>query len=722
MSAGAVPNPQTPAAASPTQSATISMAALLPSLHRLDQLLAAAIKAADAAYGTKAASDPYRGLYVSGEDVQRLLGRVPGAPLLAPESGALPARPQVESPLTKLRAQFGLTDFDLDVILLALAPEIDVRYDRLYAYLQDDVTRRKPTVDLALNLLCDSKEARWNQRSRFLSSSPLMQHGLIHAVPDPAQTQPSLLAYFLKLDEPVVRVLMGQACLDARIAAFSEWKDAAAEGFSEAYATLTSLAAESDANGTPLCLYFQGPEGAGQAAALDSISHQLGRKVLAVDLAGIPAGAPELDKALASILREAQLLDSILYFEHVDSLRTPDRTGTIESLWPSVAQAPGIVILSGSQPWPAAWAGTAVTVPFAVQDFAGRRAAWRNHLAGTGISVADSDLDGLAGSFRFTQDQIANTVASTRQARIRANGATAAPPTVADLFASARAQSAGNMGSLARRVEPLYTWSDIVLPPDQIVQLREICSQARHRNVVFGTWGFDRKISYGKGLNVLFSGPPGTGKTMAAEIIANELQLWLYKIDLSQVVSKYIGETEKNLSRIFNEARMTNAIIFFDEADALFGKRSEVRDAHDRYANIEISYLLQKMEEYEGISILATNLRQNLDHAFARRLSISVDFPFPDEASRLRIWKSIWPQETPLTPNLDLRFVSAQYKLSGGSVKNVALAASFMAAEENAAVDTPHLLRAVRREFQKMGKSMHKTEFGEYASLVEVPA
>jgi SpoVK/Ycf46/Vps4 family AAA+-type ATPase len=229
-----------------------------------------------------------------------------------------------------------------------------------------------------------------------------------------------------------------------------------------------------------------------------------------------------------------------------------------------------------------------------------------------------------------------------------------------------------------------------------------------------GDWGFDRKLSLGKGLCVLFAGPPGTGKTMAAEIIANELRLDVYKIDLSQVVSKYIGETEKNLSRIFSEARATNAIIFFDEADALFGKRSEVRDAHDRYANIEIAYLLQKMEEYEGVSILATNLRQNLDPAFTRRLTFSVDFPFPDEASRLLIWQSIWPKETPLDSNLDLKFVSAQFKLSGGSVKNIALAAAFRAAEEGNKVGTVHLLKAVRREFQKMGKSVPKAEFGPY--------
>jgi SpoVK/Ycf46/Vps4 family AAA+-type ATPase len=206
---------------------------------------------------------------------------------------------------------------------------------------------------------------------------------------------------------------------------------------------------------------------------------------------------------------------------------------------------------------------------------------------------------------------------------------------------------------------------------------------------------------------------------MAAEVIARALHLDLYRIDLSQIVSKYIGETERNLNKVFSEARTSNAILFFDEADALFGKRSEVRDAHDRYANIEISYLLQKMEEYEGVSILATNLKQNLDEAFTRRLSFTVEFPFPDETSRLSIWQRIWPAKTPRARGLDLDFVARRFKLSGGSIKNVAVAAAFLAAREpDGEVRTEHLLRAARREFQKMGKTLSAVEFGDYAAAV----
>jgi SpoVK/Ycf46/Vps4 family AAA+-type ATPase len=245
-----------------------------------------------------------------------------------------------------------------------------------------------------------------------------------------------------------------------------------------------------------------------------------------------------------------------------------------------------------------------------------------------------------------------------------------------------------------------------------LAQLREICNQVKYRRVVYGEWGFDRKLSLGKGVNVLFSGPPGTGKTMAAEVIANELQLDLYKIDLSQVVSKYIGETEKNLDRIFTAAQNANAILFFDEADALFGKRSEVKDAHDRYANIEIGYLLQKMEEYQGMAMLATNLRQHMDEAFVRRIGAIVEFPFPDAEYRQQIWEVIFPQAAPLAEDVNFGILARQVKLAGGNIKNIALAAAFYAAEAGEVIRMQHLIQAARREYQKLGRTWNESEWG----------
>ena len=264
---------------------------------------------------------------------------------------------------------------------------------------------------------------------------------------------------------------------------------------------------------------------------------------------------------------------------------------------------------------------------------------------------------------------------------------------------------------MARKITPEYKWGDIVLPADRLEQLREVCNHVKYRDRVYGKWGFGRKLSLGKGLSVLFAGPSGTGKTMAAEIIAGELGLDLYKIDLSTVVSKYIGETEKNLSRIFIEAETSNAILFFDEADALFGKRSEVKDSHDRYANIENGYLLQRMEEYEGVVILATNFRKNMDEAFVRRLHFTVEFPFPNEEDRRRIWERIWPQDTPKSSALNLDFMARRFELTGGNIRNIALASAFLAADNRNMVDMTHLLHATKREYQKMGKVVSESEF-----------
>jgi SpoVK/Ycf46/Vps4 family AAA+-type ATPase len=249
-------------------------------------------------------------------------------------------------------------------------------------------------------------------------------------------------------------------------------------------------------------------------------------------------------------------------------------------------------------------------------------------------------------------------------------------------------------------------------------QLEEICAFVRHKETIYSEWGFNKKLSLGKGLNILFAGPSGTGKTLAAEIIAGEVGLDLYKIDLSGIVSKYIGETEKNLKKIFGEAETCNAILFFDEADALFGKRSEVNDSHDRYANIEVNYLLQQMEEHEGTIILASNYKKNLDDAFIRRLQFAVEFPIPDEAARKEIWIGMFPEKTRLGEDVDFNFLS-KFKLAGGNIKNIALLAAVMAADDSGVIGIKEILRALKREFQKMGKICTPADFGTYYEMVK---
>jgi AAA+ superfamily predicted ATPase len=704
---------------------------LLSALKHLNQLLDRAIATAEDAYGQEAVANPYRGLYISPEEVERILSREVGAPTLRPEEApteqAVPAAPAYNSRLAWLEQSFALSAFDMNVLLIALAPELDLRYERLYAYLQDDVTRRRPTVDLALNLLCTSAEDRLARGVHFAPDGPLVYHGLLHLVPDPHQLQPPLLSHYLKLDEQIIRFLLGRGGLDARLQPCCSIVEPATvlEGLplpAEMKRALPALLIQAWEQQQPLRLHFHGPRGAGKRRTAEALAGETGVPLLLVDLARARTVCPDLGPLLQLILREAWFQGALLYLDRVDSLRDGQPSIQYDHLLDALAGDAGITVLAGEKPWvpPGRESVTVISVPFPIPQFAQRREYWRANLTYAGINLNGEGLDALAGRFRLTPGQIDEAVVSAGnranwreacQGDRRSPAQSDGRPTLDDLFAAARAQSGHDLAALAHKIEPVYTWEDIVLPADILAHLREICQRVAHRHRVLGEWGFDSKLSLGKGITALFAGPSGTGKTMAAEIIANELGLDLYKIDLSGVVSKYIGETEKNLERIFGAAENANAILLFDEADALFGKRSEVRDSHDRYANIEISYLLQKMEEYEGIAILATNLRQNLDESFVRRLAFTVHFPFPDEDSRARIWAGVWPQTMPLVDDIDFHLLARQFKLSGGNIRNIALAAAFLAAEDGNMVTMAHVLHGTRREYQKMGKALSVGDF-----------
>lgn len=692
---------------------------------RLDRLIERAVAAAERMYGS--ADDPFRGLHITLADVERLLGRAPGAPTLWVSGDEVEASSVGETErLAWLARTFDLTAFDLDVLLLALAPELDLRYERLYAYLQDDVTRRRPTVDLALNLLCASAGERLARRARFAPDAPLVRHALMHLTPDPNQVEPPLLAHYLKMDEQIARLMLDEANLDRRLAPFCELNDsimtvnelAASEELKRA---LRALARQAQQSTRPLRLFFRGAPGAGRRTAAAALAQLVSGPLLIANLERAPGAGDSFIQLLHLLFREARLLGAVLYLDGIDALHgTPRHRDLIDAL----AGAAGITIMAGSQPWvPGGRTPDGVlTVTVALPDLAVRRDSWAVNLLTHGVTIDERDLDTLAARFRMTPVQIANAAATAQgYASMRAPetdqaaAAQMAPaPDIDDLFAAARAQAGHELAGLARKVEPRATWDDIVLPDDTKAQLQELCQWVAQRERVLGAWGFGQKLSHGTGVSVLFAGSSGTGKTMAAEIMAGKLGLDLYEIDLAGVVSKYIGETEKNLDQIFAAAENANAILFFDEADALFGKRSEVNDSHDRYANIEISYLLQKIEQYQGLAILATNLRENLDDAFVRRLAFVVHFPFPDEAERRLIWARIWPSAKLLSDDVDLDFLARQFKLSGGNIKNIALAAAFLAADGEQ-VRMEHLLHATEREYQKLGKILSEAElYGAY--------
>ncbi len=709
---------------------------LLPVLHRLDLLLEQAIQTNEVGQGADVAFDLYRGFYIDPAEAARLLKRTPGASLYArsglPAALCEAALRDAGSRLARLQREFGLSAFDVDLIVIALAPEIDLRYERIYAYLQDDVSRRRPSVDLALNLLCANAADKLARRVHFAPDAPLVQQGLIHLIADRDKPQPPLLAYDLRLDEQIVTFLIGQQTLDSRLASCCRWvmpQEMAAMGqppppIAQA---LTTLVRARWTQQKPVRVYLHGPRGNNKRSIARAVAAATRLPLLEVNLAQGVEADTQVEWLPRLVLRAARLRGALIYLDNLDALLSgPQQTGW-QRLMAAMSDHAGVILMTGTLPWPGSERTPTgvMTVACDLPTYADRRAYWQAQLAAAGVVLPPDDLDILADRFRLTFTQITETLTLGIQfAQWRA--ATTAPgapplhaaPSLDDLFAAARTQTGHDLAALVQKLDPVYTWEDIVLPPDSMAQLREICRRVAQQQRVLAEWGFGQKLSRGKGIHALFTGASGTGKTMAAEIIAKDLGLDLYRIDLSSVVSKYIGETEKNLDRIFTAAAAANAILFFDEADALFGKRSEVKDAHDRYANIEISYLLQKMEEYEGVVILATNLRNNLDSAFVRRMAFIVQFPQPDETDRLRIWQTVWPQAMPLAPDLDLAFMARQFKLSGGNIKNIALAAAFFAADDGQRVTNHHLMLATRRELQKMGKMVVPQEFGSYAHLI----
>ena len=518
-------------------------------------------------------------------------------------------------------------------------------------------------MDLALNLFTTSPTERLNEIAHFLSDAPLFRHALVELVPDPSAPSPPLLAHALRVDEQILLFLLGVSAVDRRLAPYVTLTTAT--GLEPDRDGLGTLVQRARAEHEPLRLYLQAPSGSGKLAAARVAASRAGQHILECSALTFPLD--DEGRRLRLLLREAWLQDAVLYLADVDAWTGTGPAEQHERLREALEPFTGTLILAGSAPWVPGTLGLSrvIPIPFTPLSPSHRARYWCEALATLGCDVEEPALEELGARYRLTRRQIedAATVAvsaarlrATTSSRTKGRRRTGIPaPTVTELSLAARRQSGHALAALATRIEPVHCWSDLVLPESVLAQLRELLDRVIHRERVLGTWGFGARLSRGKGVNALFSGPSGTGKTMAAEIVAGELGLDLYRVELAGVVSKYIGETERNLDRIFAAAERTDGIVFFDEADALFGKRSEVHDSHDRYANLEISYLLQRMEEYDGTAILSTNLRANLDQAFVRRLAFSIHFPFPDEDGRRAIWDRVWPEQVPRSDDIDLR-------------------------------------------------------------------
>ncbi len=604
----------------------------------------------------------------------------------SPETPAEAAEAAGPWALDTLAAAFGLSLFERDLLLVCAGVELDAAFGQLCADAQGDPIRAEPTFGLALAAL---RGAHW---SALTPAAPLRYWRLVELGPGPGLTRSPL-----RIDERVLHHLVGLDHLDERLAGLvTACRAGPAEVPSQREAAERAAAAwASDARGEFPLIQFCGPDPAGRLAAAVSACEAAGVRPYTLAAELLPANPTDLDTLVRLWDREAVLTDAALVLD-LDLLdgADPARLGGVMRF---VTRARGPLMVSSAEP--RRLGRPARTFEVARPAVAEQRALWASAL-GPAAAALNGQVDGLAAQFNLGATAIGSAAAE----------ALGRPPAELGpaLWDACRRQARPRMDELAQRIEPAATWDDLVLPESQTAALRDVVTHVRGRATVYEAWGFGARSARGLGITALFSGGSGTGKTLAAEVLARELSLDLYKIDLSQVVSKYIGETEKSLRRVFDAAECGGAVLLFDEADALFGKRSEVRDSHDRYANIEVSYLLQRMEAYRGLAVLTTNLKDALDPAFLRRLRFVVTFPFPDAAQREAIWRRAFPSATP-TEGLDPRRL-ARLNVAGGSIRNMALGAAFLAAAEGRPVRMADLLRAARGEYDKLEKSLAECE------------
>ncbi|HEU4561283.1 MAG TPA: ATP-binding protein, partial [Longimicrobium sp.] len=573
--------------------------------------------------------------------------------------------------------------FERDVLLLCAGVELDAGFDA--AVRAAGGAGARPTFALALAAL---PGAHW---SALAPGAPLRYWRLVEL-----GTGDTLAATPLRADERVLHYLAGMEGIDERLhGVVDPLREGAPLPGSHAGAA-ERLAAHWSAPGGPPLPFLCGDERAGKRAVAAAAAAGLGLSAWLARAADLPAAAAERESLARLWEREAVLSGAALLVE-VDDADGPE-AGRAAVAFAERLRAPAAV--AAREPLHTALR-PAVRVDVDRPPPAEQRALWRAAL-GDAAPALNGAVDGLVAQFRLGVREIAQAAAQALP------GPQEGDALAGRLWAACRTQARPRLDELAQRIDPAAGWDELVLPELEAATLRQVAAQVRHRARVYDAWGFGRPGARGLGVSALFAGPSGTGKTLAAEVIAAELSLDLYRIDLSQVVNKYVGETEKNLRRVFDAAEEGGAVLLFDEADALFGKRSAVKDAHDRYANIEVSYLLQRMESYRGLAVLTTNLKDSLDTAFLRRLRFVVNFPFPDPAQRAEIWRRAFPRATP-TEGLDAEKL-ARLSVAGGNIRNIALGAAFLAAEDGTPVRMEHLLRAARAELAKMEKPVSASE------------
>ncbi len=637
-------------------------------------------------------------------------------------------REAVPLPFLALLERFGLDRFERDVLLLALAPSLDLRFSQLYALVRDHPGRAELDVDLALAVCARDLATRIRYRRYFAPDAPLLTNALIALDRRRVELGDSFLSLHLRLPQRVLGWLLGDTNLDSALRTFAtlvepevsfqdvilppeilESVTSLVERHPEYLRTLEETGlARAISYGRGVVLLFVGPPGTGKTLTAQAVARHLGKRLLLVDPRQIFDLRRPVDDNLQDLFREARLQNAVVFFDECEAVFAHRATGNaaVSLVLSAIEHYDGIVVLATNLPELLDHALDRRVLHrfvFEPPTASQRERIWQRHLP-PGIAVADDvDLDDLGKNFEFTGGYIKNAVL------VAVNRALGRPErpirlTQEDLDHAARTQLRARLNEYAERHLTRLKLGDLILPPETAGQVQEILNAARARSIVLHEWGFGDKLTKGRGLSALFDGDSGTGKTHCAEILASELGLTLYRIQVANVVSKYIGETEKNLERVFKEADQQHCLLLFDEADALFSQRTDVKSSNDKYANMEVNVLLELMERYEGIVVLTTNLKKGIDKAFERRITFKVNFPFPEPEYRERIWRHHLPARAPIAEDIDTRVLARSFELSGGSIKNATLRAAYRAASDRRRIEMHDFLESAKTECQASGK------------------
>lgn len=663
--------------------------------------------------------DEFRGLYISDEQVDVWLENTSAAPAgieaIEQRVGILERAWQRPGPgIERLQARFGLAREELQLVLVGAAPELHRKYEILYAYLNDDITRKWATHDLAIRLLDDGANQATGLREALQPDARLYDEGLIRSF---ANQNAGWLTSGFAVAQAVINTLLDLRLPAPRLAGVKPTLRTPRMQTGQRPNQLGRKLLHRLENrpGPAWVLRSSHP---GYESAVDCLGDGE-PPLMGVDLSAIPQFTDEEWRQLRLHARLCQSLVVVVAPSGVSDIESTQSTHVLSAWQRFIGREVPVLFVAREEQDLTPWLcdRSLVELGSAPEDIEDRLRHWQSEISHHGLSVEPDVLPQLAERFRLSPPDIRRAVQTAVEHRQLHDPDTGSLD-ASSLFAAARAPGRDALSRLAGHVVTDYTWNDLVLNETVWDQVTTVVDSVRQKWKVFRQWRMNRH-GEGQGIKVLFAGTSGTGKTMTASVLANDLGLDLFKIDLSSVVSKYIGETERNLERIFTAAQSSNAILFFDEADALFGKRSEVKDAHDRYANIEVAYLLQRIESYDGMVVLATNLSRNIDQAFSRRMHHVIDFPMPDERNRERLWRNMFTDSVPLDEDIDFRFLAKQFRFTGGDIRNVALSAAFRAAAGDRQIAMRDLIQATGRQLVKQGRAPSASEFKQYFSLLK---